>query len=247
MLAQAYVESGRPRDAVTQLRRVTELAPRLPGGWYALGHSYNAITQEALGALEDQPRNSPWRELLVADALFSDGRLTDAFALYRSTLQQLPAMVTIHDSIARIYEQTGHKAWAATERGKGALPATACVKRKALCEFRAGRYQSALESSSSGSDPESRYWRARAATELALAAFKRLDQLPDSRERREVRATLSRNERRYTDAVAELKAALTFAPGDPELVDELGTAYDPGARLRAGARDARTAAQGEAR
>jgi tetratricopeptide (TPR) repeat protein len=225
MLAQAYTESGRPRDAVTQLRRVTELAPKLSGGWYALGHAYNAITQEALGTFDDQPKDSPWRELLVADALFSDGRLTDAFALYRSTLQRLPAMVTIHDAIARIYEQTGHKAWAATERAKGTLSDAACVTRKALCEFRAGRYQAALELSLRGSDSESRYWRARAATELALAAFKRLDQLPDSRERREMRGTVARAERRYTDAIAELKAALTFAPGDPALLDDLGTAY----------------------
>ena len=41
-------------------------------------------------------------------------------------------------------------------------------------------------------DAESRYWRARAATELALAAFAQLESLPDSRERREVRATLAR-------------------------------------------------------
>jgi cellulose synthase operon protein C len=225
LLAQAYAGSGRPLEAVGQLRKVTELAPKLPGGWYALGHAYNAITQDALASFEDQPKDSPWRELLVADALFSDGRLTDAFAVYRATLGRLPAMVSIHDAIARIYEQTGHKAWAATERTKGALSAPACIKRKALCEFRAGRFESALEASRSRSDPESHYWRARSGTELALAAFQRLDQLPDSRERREVRSTLARNERRYTDAIGELKEALTFAPGDPELLDELGTAY----------------------
>ena len=47
--------------------------------------------------------------------------LTDAFALYRSTLEQLPAMVSIHDSIARIYEQTSHADWAARERTQGVL------------------------------------------------------------------------------------------------------------------------------
>jgi predicted Zn-dependent protease len=40
-----------------------------------------------------------------------------------------------------------------------------------------------------------------------------------------MRATIARAERRYTDAVAELKAALTFAPGDPGLLDDLGTTY----------------------
>ncbi|MGH9373219.1 MAG: tetratricopeptide repeat protein [Vicinamibacterales bacterium] len=225
MLAQAYAESGRPADAVTELRRVTASAPKLPGGWYALGHAYNAMTQDAMATFRDEPEESPWRQLLLADALFADGRMTDAFAIYRSTLERLPSMATIHDSIARIYEQTGHKDWAARERSRGTLSATVCAKRKALCEFRAGRHRTALAAAVRESDPESRYWRARAATELALASFKQLEQLPDSRERREVRATLASAERRHVDAIAELEAALKFAPGDPGLLDDLGTAY----------------------
>ena len=225
MLADAYASSGRPANAVAELRRVTELAPRLPGGWYGLGHAYNAVAQEALSTFESQPEDSPWRQLLLADALLADGRLTDAFALYRTTLERLPSMVSIHDSVARIYEKSSHAAWAARERAAGALSAAECVKRKALCEFRAGRYRQALAAALAGKDVESEYWRARAATELALGAFKRLDVLPDSRERREVRATQARAERRYTDAIAELKAALALAPGDPALLDDLGTAY----------------------
>ncbi|MEP6917853.1 MAG: tetratricopeptide repeat protein [Acidobacteriota bacterium] len=225
MLAQAYSDTGRPAEAVTQLREVTDLAPRLPAGWYALGHAYNSLTQDAIGSFGDQPEDSPWRQLLVADALLADGRLTDAFALQREALEQLPAMVSIHDSIARIYELSGHPDWAAKERARGALSPTACSKRKALCEFRAGRHRAALAATLAGTDLESRYWRARAGTELALASFKRLEVLPDSRERREVRATLALGQRRYTDAVAELTVALKFAPDDPGLLDDLGTAY----------------------
>jgi predicted Zn-dependent protease len=225
MLAQAYVATGRPDQAVAQLRSVTSIAPRLPGGWYALGHAYNAVTQDAIEDFNEQPEDSPWRQLLVADALLADGRLTDAFALHRATLERLPSMVSIHDSIARTYELSGHPEWAVVERGKGALSPGACVRRKALCEFRAGRYRQALAAALAGTDLESRYWRARAATELALAAFKQLDLLPDSRERREVHATLALAQRRYTDAIAELNAALSFAPADPGLLDDLGTAY----------------------
>jgi tetratricopeptide (TPR) repeat protein len=225
MLAQAYTAAGRTADAVSELRRITELAPKLPGAWYALGHAYNALVQDAMATFGSAPADSPWQQLLVADALHADGRFTDAFAMYRETVERLPAMVTVHDSVARIYEQTGHPEWAVKERARGALPADGCARRKALCEFRAGRYRPALVAALAGSDPESRYWRVRAATELARAAFKRLEGLPDSRERREVRATVARAERRYTDAIAELQVALKFAPGDPALVDDLGTAY----------------------
>lgn len=225
MLADAYTAAGRHSDAVATLRGITDVAPNLPAGWFALGHAYNAVAQEAMEAFEQQPENSPWRQLLLADALLADGRLTDAFNLQRAAQAQLPSMGSIHDAIAKIYELTGHADWAAVEHRRGALAPGECAKRKALCEFRAGRYRTALSAALTGSDVESRYWRARAATELALAAFKRLDQLPDSRERREVRATLAMSQRRYTDAIAELTAARAFDPKDQGLVADLGIAY----------------------
>jgi tetratricopeptide (TPR) repeat protein len=225
MLAQAYAAVGRPVDAVAQLRKITEVAPGLPAGWFALGHAYNAVTQDAMASFDNEATDSPWRQLLLADAYLADGRLTDAFAVYRSTLERLPAMVSIHDSVARIYQLTGHPDWAARERGKGTLSPAECSRRRALCEFRAGRHRPALTAALAGTDSESRYWRARAATELALAAFRRVEKLPDSRERREVRATLARGERRYRDAVVEIEAALKFAPGDAALLDDLGTSY----------------------
>jgi tetratricopeptide (TPR) repeat protein len=225
MLAQAYVAAGRVADAVTQLRSITTLQPRLPAAWFALGHAYNDLAQSSLATFSDDLDAAPWRQLLVADALLADGRLTDAFAIYREVLGGLPTMATIHDSIAQIYVKTGHADWAARERALGVLPATACAKRKAMCEFRANRYRTALSTALSGRDAESRYWRVRAATELARAAFKQLGALPDSRERREYRATVALAERRYADAVVELKAALKFSPQDPALLQQLGSAY----------------------
>jgi predicted Zn-dependent protease len=224
-LAQAYAAAGRQKDAVNELRTITRLAPKLPAAWFTLGHAYNAMAQDAMGTFNDREEDVAWRQLLVADALMADGRLVDAFALYRATLERLPGMLVIHDSVARIYEQTGHPDWAARERTASTMSAAACVKRKAFCEFRAGRYRAALDAALADSDAESRYWRARASTELARAAFKQLDVLPDSRERREIRATMARAERRYSDAIAELQRALKFSPRDPALLEELGTTY----------------------
>jgi tetratricopeptide (TPR) repeat protein len=225
MLAEAYAADNRPADALAELRGITERVPRDPAAWFALGHAYNGLAQDSMATFNDSPDDLPWRQLLLADALADDGRLTDAFALYRSSLEQLPSMVSIHDSIARIYEQTSHPDWATRERSQGALAPDACVNRKALCDFRAGRYRAALTTALAHTDPESRYWRARAAAELARAAFKQLDTLPDSRERRLIRATLARSQRRYDDAVAELQAALKLSPRDPDLLAELGTSY----------------------
>ncbi len=223
-LAAAYAAVGRRMDAARELREVTALAPGLAGGWYALGQAYNAIKQNALITFDGPAEDASWRQLLAADALLARSKWIDAFALYQASLERLPSMVSIHDSLARIYERTGHPDWAARERASGTLSTTDCTSRQALCEFRAGRYESALGASASPTDSESRYWQARAATELALAAFTRLDKLPDSPERRAVRATLARTEERYTDAIVELNAALTFAPGEPALLYELASA-----------------------
>ena len=212
-------------ERLAQLERAAASKSTDPRVWYALGQAYNAVKQDALRTFDDSPEHAPWQQLLAADALMINGQFTDAFVLYRSALNRLPSMVAIHDSVARIYETTGRAEWATKERAAGTLPPSACDTRQALCEFRAGRYRSALTAALASRDPESRYWQARAASELALSAFKHLDQLPDSGERRVVRATLARGEGRFVDAIVELKAALTFAPGDPALTFELASAY----------------------
>lgn len=223
-LAAAYETAGRPLDAVTAWIRVTELAPQAPSGWYALGLAYSAVSQEAIRSFDDRAEDASWRQLLIADGLLATGHLTDAFAIYRSVEARLPSMVTIHESVASIYERSAHEEWAARERKRGSLPADACAERKALCEFRAGRYRAALEAAAAGTDAESRYWRARSARELARAAYAHLDTLSDSPERRASRATIARAEDRHQDAVTELTAALKLAPGNPTLTFELATA-----------------------
>jgi tetratricopeptide (TPR) repeat protein len=223
-LASGYENAGRRLDAVAAWRKVTELRPDVPAAWYALGHAYNAVANEASASFADGAEDAPWRQLLTADGLVRTGHLTDAFFLYRSVLDRLPSMLSIHDAIARIYEQTGHAAWATRERTRGAIPAAACSQRPALCEFRAGRYAAVLSASVASSDPESRYWRARAAAELAGAAFARLATLPESAELHAVRATAARDEDRHQDAVKELAAAVALAPGNPVLTYELAAA-----------------------
>ena len=223
-LAAAYEAAGRRLDAVASWTRVTELAPRAPAGWYALGLAYNAVAQQAARSFEDQQADAAWRQLLTADSLLATGHLTDAFVIYRTVEPQLPSMVTIHDSIAQVYERSGHTAWAARERERAALPSDGCTVRKILCEFRAGRYRGALDLALAGSDAESRYWQARSARELSRASYAHLDTLADSPERRAWRATIARTEDRHQDAVTELTAAVKLAPGNNTLAFELATA-----------------------
>jgi predicted Zn-dependent protease len=220
----AAAPQGGDTAGLDRLEKAAAERPRDPRVWYALGQAYNHLKQDALATFGRKPEDAPWEQLIVADALASRDRLTDAFVLYRETLERLPAMVSIHDSVAGIYARTGHAAWAAREREAGALPAADCARRRALCEFRAGRHRASLDAALRAEDAESRYWRVRSAAELALTAFRRLDDLPDSVERRAVRATQARAEERHKDAIAELQAALTFVPGERSLRYELAAA-----------------------
>jgi tetratricopeptide (TPR) repeat protein len=222
--ARAQTPQVTPIDAAAQLRAAAETAPGNAGAWYALGQAYNTIKENALASFS-APADAPWRALISADGLLANGQYTDAFGLYRAALDALPSMMTIHESIARIYEHTGHTRWAAIERAKVRLEEDACTTRRALCEFRAGRYRSSLEAAITGVDGESRYWTARAANELALAAFRHLDTIADSPERRSVRAATAQARERYVDAVSELKAAVRLAPQQPEFQFELASAY----------------------
>ena len=211
-------------DTVAQLRAAAATAPRNPRVWYELGQAYNGAKEGALSTFRTAA-DAPWRALLSADALLENGHLTDAFTLYRAAEASLASMVTIHDSVGQIYERTGHSQWAATERAKIHLAADDCNARRPLCEFRAGRFGSSLDAAINSTGPEARYWTARAANELALAAFEHLDTLPDSIERRSVRAAVAQAQERYTDAVEELKAAVRLDGRQPELQYQLASAY----------------------
>ena len=37
-----------------ELRKITEIAPRIPAGWYALGHGYNAVAQDSMATFNDK-------------------------------------------------------------------------------------------------------------------------------------------------------------------------------------------------
>jgi tetratricopeptide (TPR) repeat protein len=210
-------------DAVSELAAAVEIAPNLASAWYALGQAYTDVSNEAANTFSDGADDVSWRRLLTADSLLANGHMVDAFALYRDALDRLPSMVSIHDSVAQIYERSGRADWAARERA-AAVGSVDCAARRALCEFRAGRMRPALDATRDRQDAESRYWRARAAGELARASFKRLDDLPDSIERRSARAARARAEERHLDAIAELDAALALAPGHPALTYELAAA-----------------------
>jgi predicted Zn-dependent protease len=223
-LADALWSLERFEPAVEQYGALSEQAPQDPRAWYGLGRSYEGLAQIALGRLQRSAPDSDYVLLLVAETMEAEGRLTNAFRLYREALEKQPGRADAHEALARIYEQTGHSEWAAVERERSrAIPPLDCRSPSLECDFRARRYPSVLASAHSLGTAEGLYWESRAARELAAEAFGRLDPLPPSPEATLRRVEILRSRKRTLagEAIEELKKAEHAWPEDLRIRREL--------------------------
>jgi len=224
LLADALLTLGRNEDAADQYRALSAAAPEEPKAWYGLGRSHEGVAQDSFEKLEALAPESPWILLLVADSLVAQERDKGAFRLYREALEKEPGLAEAHEALAGIYERAGHEDWAATERDRAAaLPAPDCRSETPECSFRAGRYRSTLEASGRAPDPQSLYWKSRAADALAREAFVRLEALAPSPEGALVRVQVLRSQRRYSESKDALRKAVEMWPDDVRLRNELAT------------------------
>lgn len=226
MLADALLALQRFEPARRHYRKLAEAVPDLAAAWYGLGRSYEGLAAAAVERLQSAAPESPWMMLLAAEALAAQGRHANAFRLYRRALETRPTVVAteVHEALAQIYEKTGHGAWAAAEREAGRkVPLPDCRARTQECDFRAGRHEAVLNSQTRPG-PARHYWRARAAGELARAAFARLDQLPPSPEAALMKAEVLAAQRHHVDAAVELRRASDSWPRDERLRRALASA-----------------------
>jgi len=223
MLAEALLGLQRWEAAARQFRALADRAPEDPRAWHGLGRSYEGLLRASYDALTRAWPESPYVLLLTADALATQGKHANAFRLYREAADKQPRSREPREALARIYEQTGHRDWAATEREMAKrIGVRDCRARGDLeCEFRSGRYAQVLAAARPMRTPEARYWSARAAQELAREAFARLGGLPPSAEAALLRAQVLGGEGRDVETAAELRQAVRSWPGDARLRREL--------------------------
>lgn len=222
-LGDAFMATGRFEQAAEQFRKLTDLDPDAAGAWFGLGKSYEAVSQAAFERLRKSEPQSPYISALIADTRVQRRQYRSAFFFYRESLKQLPELHGLHSALAEVYRKTGHSEWAAAEEAKErSLPPPDCSAHPAECQFLAGHDVQALAQKRAGMpSPETLYWQAKAANELALQAFLRLGQLPPSPEMHELKAEILDAQEKHLEAVEEWRAALALAPGSPKLEHEL--------------------------
>jgi tetratricopeptide (TPR) repeat protein len=223
MLAASLMDARRFEPAAAHLRELTAMSPDDPHPWYELGMSYQGLADAAFERLQKGDAASPYVAALVADTRVKRRQYRSAFFFYSEALKSLPNLHGLHTAMADVYRKTGHPEWAALEDTKeAALPSPDCTAHSAECEFAAG-HDLALMNLPRGTaaTAEALFWQAKAANELALQAFFRLGQLPESAELHRLKADIARSQGQHIESVREWRAALALQPGNVMLEREL--------------------------
>ena len=224
-LADALWSLARYEPAIREYGTLAEQAPQDPRVWYGLGRSYEAVARNAQERLQESAPDSDYVLLLVAQMMVAEGKPANAFRLYREALAKRPGLTEAHEALARIYEDKGHREWAAAEREKArAIPPPDCRSPSLACDHRAGRYSAVFAATRSLGTAEGLYWRSRAAHALAEDAFARLGRLPPSPEGTLRRTEILRLQRRLLgEGITDLKKAASAWPEDLRIRRELAT------------------------
>lgn len=216
-LGDALLATGKYAEAAEEFRTVAELEPANPHAFYGLNRSYSALAEAAFESIEKQAPQSAWWFALVGDGRVRRHQLHSAFFFYREAEKLNPNLPDLHVSIANVYAETGHADWAETERKKEAAPN--CAAAQQACDFSAGRYEQVIREP--GTSAEVFYWQSRAFARLAASAFEKLSSLPESPEIHELRAELMGERRQNLASVEEWRKALSYAPSDEHLREQL--------------------------
>jgi predicted Zn-dependent protease len=222
MLVQAASALDRHEEAATHLRKLLAAEPADPILWSMAGKEYEALAQQALGALQKLGPNSAYLAALAAESRSQAQQKRAAYFFYRQALERDPKLRGAHSAIAEIYRRTGHPDWAVIEeRAEASLGPLNCAVDKLACDFAARRYLPLITAAKLSKTAAGAYWQTRAWNALAVEAFSRLEQLPDSAPKLELLAEVLRDRKQYAESVKSWRAALALAPGDVTIEHEL--------------------------
>ncbi len=223
MLASAELTLGNFQDASLQYRQLTAMTSSDPKAWYGLGKAYEGLATQSFEQLSKLDAESGYVALLLAEARLQQRQYRSAFFFYRETERKLPALPGLHSGLARVYRNTGHPDWAATEQQREAeLDSSSCyMSGSSACLFTQGKFLQAA--GGTATDAASLFWKARAYNALAVESFDRLNSLPESIEQHALKAQILHDHRQDLEASREWKTALSLSPdkNDPRLKAEL--------------------------
>jgi tetratricopeptide (TPR) repeat protein len=224
-LAEAFLESGKPRQAAARFETLVKLDPENAKGWHGLGLAYQAQSRETFTELEKLSQDSAWRDVLFARSLVERGRIYSAFRLYHQALVKDPGLRGVHAGIAEVYRRSNHPDWVQVEEDREKnLPAPQCAPPTLECDFVARRYQTILERTHGDHTAEALYWQSQAWSRLSEQCFEQLARMPSSGAIHELMADAYRIQGKYDQAVQEWRDAQQISPADQRVTAGLARA-----------------------
>ncbi len=221
-LIDALLGADRPSQAEPHLVALSRLAPQDPLVWFNLGKTYEAIATQAFETLLERGPESAYTLALAASVRRDEGRPEAVLELYRKASERAPGLRGVHAAIAAIERDAGGAAEAAAEEEKErAQPRPDCLRVPIECRFAEGRHGDVVRAASGSNALAAAYWLARSANELAVSAFRTLEELPASAPLHEWRAVRLRDEGRLAESAAEWREAVALSPRDTRLRTEL--------------------------
>jgi predicted Zn-dependent protease len=226
MLAGAYLSVARYREAAEQYRQLTNSDGSDEKAWYGLGKTYEALAADSFSRLEKTAPESGYVMDLIGDTQLSRQRFRSAFFFYRQAQKKVPELPGVHAGLARVYNGTQHADWASAElKSEQTARAPDCKAQPAECAFFSRNYLDAakLASPPTASAP-TLFWATKAYNQLAVEAFDRLTQLPESVQIHALKAQIFSDHKQSKEAADEWRAALKLAPDDDKLKRQLAAA-----------------------
>jgi tetratricopeptide (TPR) repeat protein len=225
MLAGAELSQKLFEDAALHYRQLTAADATDPRAWFGLGKAYESLATGAFDRLNKSAPQSAYVAILLADTRVQRRQYRSAFFFYREAQGKLPDLPGLHAGLALVYRNSGHDDWAAIEQKREeTLPAPDCKAQTAECAFLAGHFLEAARAATPRASPATLFWATRAYNQLAVEAFDRLSQLPESVQIHALKAQTLHDHKQNLDAANEWRAALKLTPDDAELKRELASA-----------------------
>ena len=226
MLAGAFLSEARYKEAAQQYQQLTTSDPADERAWYGLGKTYEALAADSFSRLSKAAPESGYVLDLIGDTQLSRQRFRSAFFFYREAQKKTPELPGIRAGLARVYSNTQHPDWASDEqKSEQAALAPDCRVAPAECAFFAKNYLSAAQSASTpNASAAALFWATKAYNQLAVEAFDRLKQLPESVQIHALKAQIFSDHKQTKEAADEWRAALKLAPDDEKLKRQLAAA-----------------------
>lgn len=223
-LAETYMSLEQFDDAAAEYKKLTAEKPDDARSWYGLVKAYEALETGTFDRISQDAPESPYVAALIGYSRLDRQQYPSAFFFFRQAEEKLPKLRGLHAALSKVYQETGHADWAATEeKQEEGLPSPNCTANPAECYFVQNRYLESAKAAATDSKPPSLYWATKAYHQLGLEAFSRFASQPESVELHALNAEILHNHKQDHEAANEWRAALRLAPGNRRLEGELAT------------------------